>query len=180
MPIVFRSLSGLARSGLVAFVITLAAPTLAQQSPALSPLTQVFAPTHLTLATDVLKASGLRQMFENTLPNVIGGLRTNVTRTRPELAKDIEDALKAVEAQIPTLHDDGVSAAARFLAARLTEPELKEINAFLSSPVGQKYVGTLPEFMEQVVPFLEIWNQEVAQKLTGLFQQEMAKRGHKL
>jgi hypothetical protein len=119
-------------------------------------------------------------MFENTLPNVIGGLRTNVTRTRPELAKDIEDALKAVEAQIPTLHDDGVSAAARFLAARLTEPELKEINAFLSSPVGQKYVGTLPEFMEQVVPFLEIWNQEVAQKLTGLFQQEMAKRGHKL
>ena len=36
-------------------------------------------PTHLAVATDVLKASGLMTMFNNAMPNVVGALRVNVT-----------------------------------------------------------------------------------------------------
>ena len=137
-------------------------------------------PSHLAMATEVLRASGMITMFQNAMPNVIGSLRVNVTRTRPELARDIEDVLKTVETEQAKVAADGVSGAARFLAQRLTEAELKEINTFLTSPVGKKYVETLPAFMDLVVPYLEIWSQEASARLTLMFQQEMAKRGHRL
>lgn len=137
-------------------------------------------PSHLALATDVLKASGMITMFQNAMPNVVGSLRVNVTRTRPELTKDIEESLKIVEAEQGKISADGVSGAARFLAQRLNEAELKEINAFLTSPAGKKYVEALPAFMDVVVPYLEIWSQEASGRMMTLFQQEMTKRGHKL
>lgn len=139
-----------------------------------------FLPSHIAAATEVLKSSGMMTMFENALPNVVGALRVNVTRQRPELAKDIEESLKLVEKESGKVMNDGLNGAARFLAIRMTEAELKDVVTFLNSPAGKKYVGVLPGFMDQVVPYLEIWNQEAGSQMTKVFQQEMAKRGHKL
>lgn len=149
-------------------------PALAQQN-ASAPIV----PTHMAIATDVLKASGLVTMFQNAMPNVIGGIRANLTRQRPELTKDIEEALKVVEAKMVSATDEGISNVARFLASRMSEAELKEVNTFLISPAGKKYVATLPAFMEDVMPFLEQWNQKATADLTKAFQDEMNKRGHK-
>jgi uncharacterized protein len=139
-----------------------------------------FQPTHLALANEVLKASGLHTMFENSLPNVVGALRVNVTRQRPELAKDIEECLALVEKESLNVIAEGVNGASRFLAIRLSEAELKEVQTFLTSPVGKKYVEALPQFMEQAMPYLEVWSQEAGARLSQVFQNEMAKRGHKL
>lgn len=137
-------------------------------------------PTHLAVATDVLKASGLMTMFNNAMPNVVGALRVNVTRTRPELTKDIEASLKVVEAETTRIAADGLGGAARFLAVKMNEAELKEVLAFMTSSAGKKYVESLPPFMEQVVPYLELWSAEAGGRLAKTFQDEMAKRGHKL
>lgn len=139
-----------------------------------------FLPSHIAAATEVLKASGMMTMFENSLPNVIGALRVNVTRQRPELAKDIEEALKLVEKETGAVMSDGLNGASRFLAIRMTEAELKDVVTFLSSPAGKKYVGVLPGFMDQVVPYLQVWNQEASGRMMKVFQEEMTKRGHKL
>ncbi len=137
-------------------------------------------PTHLAIATEVLKASGLITMFDNAMPNVAGALRVNFTRQRPELAKDIEEALKLVDAEATRVANDGVTGAARFLAVKMNEAELKEVNTFLVSPVGKKYVASLPPFMEMVVPYLELWSQEANGRLVKVFQDEMLRRGHRL
>ena len=137
-------------------------------------------PSHIAVANDVLKASGLVKMFENALPNVVGNLRANVTRTRPELARDIEEALKVVTAKSEEMMGHGVNDAARFLASRMTEGELKDVNAFLSSPAGKKYVEVLPAFMDDVMPYLQQWHQAAGVTMTAIFNEEMAKRGHKL
>ncbi|MCA1999263.1 MAG: DUF2059 domain-containing protein [Hyphomicrobiales bacterium] len=177
MSNLFRPVAASARALLAALAIA-AAPlaAFAQQSA----ITTQFEKSHVEIAGAVLRASGLTQVFQNSQPDVVGGIRVNITRQRPELARDIEEALKVVQAETAKLSNDGVTAAARFLAARLTEAELKEINTFLMSPAGKKYVETLPVFMEEFTPFLEAWNQEVQGKLVKLFQDEMAKRGHKL
>lgn len=143
-------------------------------------LAQPVVPSHLQIATDVLKSSGLMTMFDNSMPNIVGALRMNVTRQRPELTKDIEEALKIVEAETGKVKLDGLSGAARFLAVKLTEAELKEVNTFLTSPTGQKYVTVLPAFMDLALPYVEAWSQEASARLTRLFQEEMAKRGHRL
>ena len=158
-----------------ALAVGSAGAALAQQNAA-APVV----PSHLTVAAEVLKASGLSRTFETSVPNVVNMLRTNVTRQRPELARDIEEALKTVEAKVPEMMNAGISEAARFLAARMNEAELKEVMTFLSSAVGKKYVETLPAFMDDMLPYLERWTQNAGQTMTGLFREEMAKRGHKL
>jgi uncharacterized protein len=170
-------ISHFARTFLLACAFTLptifAAPAQQVASPPLMP-------SHLAVATDVLRNSGIVTMFNNSMPNVVGGLRANITRARPELTKDIEEALKIVEAELPTAIEEGLSQSAGFLAAKMSEPELKEVLAFLTSAAGKKYVATLPGFMDEVVPYLQIWTQAVGQGATRRFGDEMAKRGHKL
>jgi uncharacterized protein len=158
-------------------------PTLgkpAPQSEIQKILSTPVVPSHLAVATEVLKASGMRTMFVNSLPNVIGALRVNVSRQRPELVKDIEAALKVVEQDSDKVVDGGLASAARFMAVRMTEAELKEVLVFMTSPTGKKYVETLPGFMDQVLPFLQIWSEEAGGAMSQMFQNEMAKRGHKL
>lgn len=160
-------------------------PVLAQTAPAapaapLVPKTTTVAPSHLAVAVEVVKASGLMVMIEGATPNVIAGLRANISRQRPELVKEIEESLAIVENAIPKAREDAVANAAALLAEKMTEAELKEISTFLASPAGKKYVTTLPQFVEEVVPLLEGWGQATSEILTQLFQVEMAKRGHKL
>lgn len=163
-----------------------ATPTLAQQQEAVgSPLMKKaietkFEESHLKAAGEVLKASGLGVMFQNAVPNVVGSLRVNYTRARPELAKDIEEALKVVEADVTKSTGEGLNAAARFLAVRMSEAELKEVLGFLNTAAGKKYVESLPGVTEDIVPFMEFWGQEVTGRLQKTFMDEMTKRGHKL
>jgi len=191
-PIFSLSRAALAPAALA--LALLAAPAQAQQKAAPAPaapqpvgstmmqkaLEAKFADSHLDLAAQVLRASGLGVMFQNAIPNVVGSLRVNVTRTRPELAKDIEEALKVVEADVVKSTNDGMKAAARFLAVRMPESELKDVLSFLNSPSGKKYVESLPGVTDDIVPFMEIWAPEVEGRLMKSFQEEMLKRGHKL
>ncbi len=41
-----------------------------------------FAPTHMAIAAEVLKTSGLMRTFEASTPNVVQMLRQNMSRTR--------------------------------------------------------------------------------------------------
>lgn len=162
-----------------------AAPQAQQQEGVGSPLMKKaietkFEESHIKVAADVLKASGMGVMFQNAVPNVVGALRVNFTRARPELAKDIEEALKVVEADVVKTTNEGLTAAARFLAVRMSEGELKEVLTFLSSTAGKKYVESLPGVTEDIVPFVEFWGQEVTGRLQKTFTDEMARRGHKL
>jgi uncharacterized protein len=192
-----RSFFPLSRAALAPAALALAllaAPAQAQQKAAPAPaapqavgsplmqkaLETKFADSHIDLAAQVLKASGLGVMFQNAIPNVVGSLRVNVTRTRPELTKDIEESLKVVEADVAKVTDDGMKAAARFLAVRMSESELKEVLSFLNSTSGKKYVESLPGVTDDIVPFMEIWAPEVEGRLMKSFQEQMAKRGHKL
>jgi uncharacterized protein len=163
------------RLAAIALLLSIGMPALAQQN-APPPIT----PSHQTVATDVLKASGMMTMFENSIPNVLAGLRQQFTRQRPELARDIEASLSEIEKQIPEIASDGVAVAARFLAVRMSEAELQEVKTFMNSPAGKKYVQVLPAFMEDVVPFLEQWNVAAGDAISRGFRAEMQKRGHNL
>lgn len=137
-------------------------------------------PSHLTSAVDVLKASGMGTMFQNSLPNIVGALRANYSRSRPELTKDIDASLQIVEAMIPEAVTDGLQAVGRSLAEKMSEEELKQVLTFMSSPAGKKYIEIGPSLMEEVVPFVEQWTKALNTGVNRLFQDEMLKRGHKL
>ena len=154
-----------------AFAQTAPAPAAPQPPPANFPA------SHIAIAAEVLKTSGLMRTFEASTPNVVQMLRANMSRTRPELVRQIEESLKVVEGKMIEMTNDGLKGAAGYLASRMTEAELKEVNTFLTSPVGRKYVETLPAFMEDILPYLAQWTQVVGQEAMVIFRAEMAKRG---
>ena len=165
------------RSFLALAVVALVAPAAIAQTNAVPPVV----PTHLEVAKTVLNTSGLGKVFENAMPNVVGPLRVNMTRQRPELTKDIEESLKLVEGGKDVHIAAGVDIAARVLATRMSEADLKEVAAFLATPAGKKYVETLPGLTDAIVQeLLPAWSQKVSGDMLRVFQQEMLKRGHKL
>lgn len=163
----------------LAGALVMAGASVAQQAApsAPKPPPTNLAPSHLAIAAEVLKTSGLMRTFEASTPNVVQMLRANVSRTRPELVKQIEESLAIVQTKMGEMTSDGLKGAAGYLAARMTEAELKDVNTFLTSPVGKKYVETLPAFMEDMLPYLEQWTQVVGQEAMAVFRAEMAKRG---
>ncbi|MEX8518530.1 MAG: DUF2059 domain-containing protein [Leptothrix sp. (in: b-proteobacteria)] len=72
---------------------------------------------------------------------------------RDAVAKDIQaDAKKYVDETYPLVKDKGVKAAPSVLAPileqKFSEDELKQLIAWLDSPVAKKYQQTLPEMMK--------------------------------
>jgi uncharacterized protein len=176
--LVFAAFACLAPVGSMTSAMAQTAP--APEAPKVLPDIPQAAPSHLAIAEEVLKASGLMVMIENATPNVVDGLRANISRQRPELVKEIEESLAVVQAAIPGLRADGLRNAAGLLAERITEGELKEIHTFLISAAGKKYVTLLPQYVEDIVPLLEGWSMAASERMTRLFQEEMAKRGHRI
>jgi len=172
------SLRVLALAGALAGALAVSGLALAQTAPVAPLVPPANLPaSHIAIAAEVLKTSGLMRTFEASTPNVVQMLRANVSRTRPELVRQIEESLKVVEGKMVEMTNDGLKGAAGYLASRITEAELKEVNTFLTSPVGRKYVETLPAFMEDILPYLEQWTQVVGQEAMVIFRSEMAKRG---
>ncbi len=106
----------------------------------------------MAIAAEVLKTSGLMRTFEASTPNVVQMLRQNMSRTRPELVRQIEESLKVVEGKMGDMTNDGLKGAAGYLAARMTEAELKDVNTFLTSPSARSMSRRFPPSWKTCCP----------------------------
>ncbi len=149
--------------------VSLTLPATAQQEPSES---------HLSLAREVIQGSGISRSFDSVVPGVIEQLRQGYSRNRPELIRDLEESIKAIQPEADKLRMEMLSAAARVYAARLTEPELGEIATFFRSAVGQKYVNSQPAILEGLYAELQRWGAGVSDRLQASLRAEMKKRGH--
>jgi hypothetical protein len=70
--------------------------------------------------------------------------------------------------------------AAKFYAARFTEPELKELVTFFSSALGKKMVQQEPLALDETFQFIQQWSQRVGEDVMNRFRAEMKKKGHNL
>ena len=147
-----------------------AAPALAQQAAP---------PEHLKAAREVVISSGLSQSFD-IYTEFASRIRQTVGDTRPEMKKDMEEILTALKAEADLRRDEIVDTSARAFASKMTEADLKEIAAFFSSPVGQRYNSYRPQVIDDIYPVLQTWTVATSNRLFDLFQAEMRKRGHQL
>ena len=76
--------------------------------------------------------------------------------------------------------DELVAEAAKFYAQRFTEQELKEIVAFLRTPVGKKMVAQEPLALDDTFNYVQQWAPRVGEDVMNRFRAEMKKKGHNL
>ena len=111
---------------------------------------------------------------------MVDQLTRTITATRPELVNDLKAILAELQPELKKNADEVMAIAARVVAKRMSEQELKETAAFFKSPAGQKYVASQPATLDEIVAVLQAWNERLSTDITTRVRAEMKKRGHDL
>ena len=147
-------------------------PSLSQPQPDVPP-------AQLAAARDVVISSGMARSFEPMVPQLEEQIPLVVTRTRPELAKDLTGVLAGLQPEFAKKTDEMIDIAAKIYARGMNEDELKTTAAFFNSPAGKKYVDAQPLMLDQLVVAMQAWTQETSSYMMKRVQAEMEKKGDK-
>lgn len=150
----------------------------AQSAPSAAPAAAP-SPSHLALAREVMLSSGIARSFDSIIPAFADQIRQQAV-TRPELAKDLNEVLTALQPEMELQKQRMVDTAAKIYADKLTEAELKEIAAFFRSAAGKRYVESQPAVLDEMVQAMQTWTQEVSEYVMVRVRAELGKRGHQL
>ena len=143
-------------------------PEVAQPEP---PATQVAA------ARDLVVASGMARSFIPMVPQLMDQMVPMLTRTRPELKKNLTHVLTQLQPEFVKKGEEMNDIAAKIYARAMTEQELKDSVAFFNSPVGKKYVLIQPTMLDQLVVAMQSWTQTLSTFMMSRVHDEMKKRG---
>jgi hypothetical protein len=147
----------------------LAAPVIAQTSPAA-----------LAAARELVELKGGVQMFDPIVVGVIEQTKGALLQTNPQLSRDLDAVSVQLRTEFAPRREELVAEAAKFYAARFTEPELKEIVTFFRTPTGKKMLVQEPQALDETFTFVQQWAPRVGEDVMNRFRAEMKKKGHNL
>jgi hypothetical protein len=173
---------------IVGAALIAAAGALAQQpapapvAPAAPPASAppAFTESHLAAAREVVLGSGLSRGFDGMAGQIADQLRATISRQRPELIRDMEESLKPIIVELSKQTDPIMAVASRLFAARMTEPELKEVGAFFKTAAGQKYVNVQGPMLNELFTEMQVFSQTMGNIMMDRLREEMRKKGHQL
>jgi uncharacterized protein len=160
----------------VSFCVMVASSTASAQTAPVAVTPPVTA-SHLQAAREVLVGSGISRSFESFIPQFIDQAKSNISGTRPELIKDLEEISKTIATQLDAERAEMIELGAKVYANRMSEAELKDISAFFKTPSGLRYVSTQPQVLEELFGEMQAWSQRLGAKIIDIFRVELKKRG---
>jgi len=142
---------------------------------------QEISPSQLAVAEEVTKNAPQIGNFDVLLPQVATMMKDKLIAQRPDLYKEITqvvdgDALKLVPRRADLDKD-----IARIWAKSFTEDELKAINDFFSSDVGEKYKKVAASTVgPDIIKASQNWRDRVRGELLDMVTADLKKMGHEL
>ncbi len=136
-------------------------------------------PEKLAAARQVVVSSGMARSFEPMVPQLEEQIPMVVTRTRPDLSKDLTTVLVQLQPEFNQKSNEMLDIAARIYARSMSEEDLKATAAFFDSSAGKQYVAAQPKMLDELVVSMQAWTQEVSSFMMKRVQQEMEKKGDK-
>lgn len=143
-----------------------------------APAQTQFAASHLALAKEVARASGITRSFGSVINQILDQVR-QINTTRPEMKKDLEEVLTQLKPELDLQQQQIINAATRVFATYLTEAELKDISAFFKTPSGKRYVETQPQILDAFMGEFQKWSNSLGEYVMVRVRAELSKRGHK-
>ncbi|MFD1744208.1 DUF2059 domain-containing protein [Rhizobium helianthi] len=122
---------------------------------------------HLKAAKDAIASLNATDRFDNILPNLAERLKSEYTVASPNFQDQISKTVDAEALALAPRRADLEKEVATTFAKSFTADELKQIAAFYSSPVGKKYLQTLPLVQRETVRAAEIWANGISRDLTA-------------
>lgn len=136
-------------------------------------------PSHLAAARELMQTTGVLAPVEELIPTFTEQVRKQAV-TRPELTKDLDEVIKALQPELQLQRQQIANVVSRTYAKWLTEPELKEVTAFYKTPVGAKFNKVQADLVEDVVNDVQVWTQQASEYVVVRVRAELAKRGQTL
>jgi hypothetical protein len=174
--------STLIRLAALALIAAAPVPAFAQaqpKAPSFMPAQAPVTDAQFAMGRELVILSGLDKGFEGFIPGILREMQMNFTRTRPEIAADLDKVLR--EIILPEFNKrtaEMIDQSARILASAMTEQELKETVTFLKTPAGKKYVETQPASMNKIMQSMDSWNRDLSVTVVDRVRAEMKKKGH--
>jgi uncharacterized protein len=138
-----------------------------------------FSDSHIEASRTVVISSGMVRTFDLVLPEVQEAMRRQFV-TQPALARDLNEVFVVLEPEMELQRRAMVNRAARVMAERLSEEELRAIGEFFNSPAGKRYVEAQPVILEDMLRAMGAWQDDVAEYIQIRVRAEMQQRGHQM
>jgi hypothetical protein len=134
----------------------------------------------MTAAKELVSVSGGTLMFSPLVAGVVEQAKLLYLQQNPGLAKDLNEIVAKMRTDLNPRLDELNVEMARLYATRFTEPELKEVLAFYTSPTGKKMLIEQPQIADLSLKFAQEWANKLSDEVVGKMREELKKRGHVL
>lgn len=169
-----------AGAAILASFLALAGSVGAQQAAPAAPAVPEPPASAVAAARDLVVASGMARSFVPMVPDLLRQIVPTVTRTHPELSKDLDDVVGQLEPEFVKDGEQMIDIAARVYARHMNEDELKQTATFFRTTAGIKYVEAQPLMLDELVVAMQSWTQQLSNIMMNRVREEMTKKGHSM
>jgi uncharacterized protein len=148
-------------------------PALAQTPPTLPP-----APENLAAARELIQVMKATDQFKVLLPTIMQALKPAFVQGKPEMEKNFDAILPAINQVAARRVDELAEALAIIYASNFSVGEIHDIAAFYRSPTGQKLLAQQPVIAHESMVAGQRWAQSLSSELRQAISEELRKRGH--
>ena len=132
---------------------------------------------HLQAAWNAVRAVGADNGFDEALPDIAVQVQELLVRQRPDLVREIGNAVNDVAFELIVRRLDLNNDVARIWALAFTEDELNQISSFYNSPIGQKLADQFEGLLNATIGALESWFDRLVSEVIERSLLELERRG---
>jgi len=144
---------------------------------------QSSSPEAMAAARELVVAMRASEQFKAVLPIILQQLKPIITQGRPEVARDFDALLPALQ-ELVNSHSDAMAkmleGIVEVYARNFTAEEMRQITGFYGQPIGQKLLDKMPVVAQESMAVGQQFGQSIATELQRLVTEELRKRGHKI
>ncbi|MGA8612476.1 MAG: DUF2059 domain-containing protein [Xanthobacteraceae bacterium] len=148
-------------------------PLQAQTQPTLPPPAENLAAAHELI--QVMKAT---DQFKALLPTILQALKPAFVQGRPEMEKDFDAILPAINDVATRRVNELAEALAVIYASNFSVAEIHDIAAFYRSSTGQKFLAQQPVIARESLVAGQRWAQTLSLELREAIGEQLRKREH--
>jgi hypothetical protein len=132
---------------------------------------------HIQAARSMMDKSGASRGFDDVVPSFLEESKRLFLQTRPEIAAELDQVSLAIAPDFLKRKEELLNSIAALYVRRFSVQELRQIEAFYNTPVGQKFVDLLPGILGQAREVSADWSAQLSEDIVTRMRAEMKKRG---
>jgi hypothetical protein len=177
-----KSLSRTLSAAGLALGLALASVPAGAQQPAAQPPAPLkpASPAAIAAAKELLNMKGVSGIYTAAVPTIVQRAKDQLLANNLNYQKDLNEVAAIIVQSLAGREKEIGEQMAKIYASDFTEQELKDLNAFYKTPVGQKLLVQEPKSVQASMAYMQQWAQNFNETVLAEFRSEMKKRGKPL